>query len=280
MVYYAIAMTSGELYHYGILGQKWGQRNGPPYPLTSYQKSSSEKKQTISKGPKLSDEQRKYLKIAAISAASALALYGGYKLYKHAGSIQNFRTYGVSEKLKDCIEDYPTGDIVLKPNTKLQRVSSTSFENLVGKGHIYCSYKFRDNKRYLSGFRKEINKSGSLDFVHKLKPKETLKIASPRVVAEEYFKIHPDTSDQAFRLTVNPYATARDGDLWKRVNADRMTLVGRLKELGYSGIVDIEDASKRKGSKPIIIFNPDNYVSVTNSRKIGDFESFVANILK
>ena len=32
------------LIHYGILGQKWGQRNGPPYPLTGSTMSSSEKK--------------------------------------------------------------------------------------------------------------------------------------------------------------------------------------------------------------------------------------------
>ncbi|MCD8119744.1 MAG: hypothetical protein LUE29_09765 [Lachnospiraceae bacterium] len=33
-----------ELYHHGILGQKWGQKNGPPYPLDSSDHSSSEKK--------------------------------------------------------------------------------------------------------------------------------------------------------------------------------------------------------------------------------------------
>ena len=34
----------GELYHHGILGQKWGDRNGPPYPLGSGDHSASEKK--------------------------------------------------------------------------------------------------------------------------------------------------------------------------------------------------------------------------------------------
>lgn len=31
------------LIHYGILGQKWGDQNGPPYPLAPSQKSKSEK---------------------------------------------------------------------------------------------------------------------------------------------------------------------------------------------------------------------------------------------
>lgn len=32
-----------ELYHHGVEGQKWGKRNGPPYPLERSTKSSAEK---------------------------------------------------------------------------------------------------------------------------------------------------------------------------------------------------------------------------------------------
>lgn len=33
-----------ELYHHGILGQRWGRKNGPPYPLGASDHSASEKK--------------------------------------------------------------------------------------------------------------------------------------------------------------------------------------------------------------------------------------------
>lgn len=92
------------LAHHGILGQRWGRRNGPPYPLDASDHSAVEKKQlskslsgkrheemygrnqksnsekTGKKDFHLTDQQKKYIKMGATVAATALVAYGGYKL--------------------------------------------------------------------------------------------------------------------------------------------------------------------------------------------------------
>ena len=56
-----------ELSHHGILGQKWGKRNGPPYPLDAGDHSTSEKKA----GWKKSLEQNKEIRERIGRAQSA-----------------------------------------------------------------------------------------------------------------------------------------------------------------------------------------------------------------
>lgn len=98
------------LAHHGILGMKWGKQNGPPYPLGADDHSASEKKagwrtslrkssknrsdvkkvadrnreKANSPGIKLTDKQKKALKIGGIALGSALAIAGGIAVSKVA----------------------------------------------------------------------------------------------------------------------------------------------------------------------------------------------------
>lgn len=44
MIWIKTQAHSNELYHHGIKGQKWGERNGPPYPLKAGAHSAAEQK--------------------------------------------------------------------------------------------------------------------------------------------------------------------------------------------------------------------------------------------
>lgn len=52
-------LMNNELYHHGIQGQKWGKRNGPPYPLEGAGKPGLPKKEHRNSDKKDSDKEKK-----------------------------------------------------------------------------------------------------------------------------------------------------------------------------------------------------------------------------
>lgn len=182
--------SKNELYHHGIKGQKWGDKNGPPYPLGASNHSSTEKKQgsrgwskeakreldnkngnktdnkTDNKTKKksgLTDKQKKYIQIGAAVAVTTLAAYGGYKLYK-SGKLDGLISKGkealgktyISKDVKEAMNSMK--DDFFKPAAGLfdyKQISKLT-DNEVKALHAYTSTPYyRDVNEYLRGITKE-----------------------------------------------------------------------------------------------------------------------------
>lgn len=148
---------SNYLMHHGIQGQKWGVKNGPPYPLDSNQKSSFEKKE----GKGLSDKQKKILKGIAITAGVigvGAAAYYVVRKNSIKGIAKQIPQLGKSGKAieaaaKDIINnELKETDIVLKKGTELYKAHvEKDFDVSKVDDIIYSSHNQLDRIAYRYG---------------------------------------------------------------------------------------------------------------------------------
>ena len=119
-----------HLAHHGILGQKWGKRNGPPYPLNSSQKSASEK-EGISNTDKHKKNAEKYAK-NAIGVAGAAVVLGAVGLAANKGLIKIGNQY-VNTFLASS-----------QPSLAMGVISNLAF---AGANYAMYKHDIKDNRR-------------------------------------------------------------------------------------------------------------------------------------
>lgn len=135
------------LYHHGILGMRWGKRNGPPYPLGASDHSASEKKagwrksldrssateENVHKKFQLTDSQKQAIKTGVKIAAVALAAYGAYKI---VSSNKDSKLISIGkEQVASFTNAAKAGDVEIG-KVKVDEILSNVAENAVTENGI------------------------------------------------------------------------------------------------------------------------------------------------
>lgn len=283
MIYYG-----NELYHHGILGQKWGIRrfqnkdgsytpqgqsenNGhgrysdTDGPVSKIRDSSSNKVTNSKSG--LTDQQKKVLMGAAIGAAVALGV--GTAVY-------------ITAKKK---VNPTTGDITLDAGSVIQRISPSEEKDL--HDVFYAAINEHDKKRYENMLQKHYKERGAESiFKKEIDVKQQIKVAGHESCKKIFNEMldDPDLNSKMKKLgfwnedkydLFNQYAVAAREDGFKEVYD---IFFNKVKEAGYQGFLDINDQSYSgyNAKAPVILFNDSN---VFNQAKVTTLQDSAGEVI-
>ena len=207
MMYY-ILPTDDDITHHGILGQKWGRRNGPPYPLDGSDHSASEKKAGWRKS--LKDASKAGLKSAVVGPYSGIADRAATKAWakKQAKNQEktNKRQKLMQDRIKyieDNFSDMPeTRDAMIRDIKKqFSTPTKSQLKKKLGKKIVDLNEKrMSDNER----IRYDANISDNI-MNQKIDSIDKQFTASAKKYLQDSGLLSKKVSDRKVNKTINKY---------------------------------------------------------------------------
>lgn len=256
-----------ELYHHGIRGQKWGVKNGPPYPLKGGNYSRTEKYYKYRKSIKSNTLNNKRHIDKDIKEGTALTTLS-YDRNRLKNADYSFATYKNFDKhrykswfntpvkdLNNKAEYKYAINYYAKKNLKIASEDSSVkvFRDLYEKDRDFFNY-VTDPNRMQSNFVKS-----KLGFKGYREANDAL---------ERIRKPGQKVSDKDLRLVYRMYNYTIPSDGGGNVKKAHDVAIQRnkffkeLKNQGYSGLLDTNDAiyGKFKADAPVIVFDMNQFV--------------------
>lgn len=279
MTYKAMEPYADELYHHGIRGQKWGVRNGPPYPLKGDHYSHTKAKK-YSKAISFKDLHNKKHFDKYVKKGTELSTLS-HDPNRTKDTDMFYAAYTPSDK--------HTYNVLFN-----QKVSKEIFDengNSLGRGDYY---KFKISNTLTKNIKVASEDSGAKvfsklfednrDFCNFVKDPERLqtlyetsghrhKVYDDAVKALDAIRNgHASDKDLHMAYRLFNYAIPNDGSGNERVAKDvrtqRAKFFTELKKHGYSACLDTNDAiyNGLKAEAPVIVFDMDAFVPKEASR--------------